>query len=104
MSDSKKLSDPEVCESFAEFFDEKVAQLSMGLVDKTVELVPDSKPIVITMKILEEAVARTKPKKSSGPDGVPMMVMKDVFPAYKNEYLALFNRIIDEGKIPCVWK
>ncbi len=72
--------------------------------DSDRHLIPDQIVINITPGILEKAIQSTKSKKSCGPDGVPMLVMKDAFPIYRGAYLVLFNKILTEGVIPKSWK
>ena len=96
----ESLSDDEAAEAFCDFFNSKVTGLCGDFKDKKVKLVPDSKSIAISLEVLDNAILKTNPKKSTGPDGVPMLVMKDAYPVYRYAYLELFNRILNEGEIP----
>jgi hypothetical protein len=98
------LDDRDACERFANFFDKKVSDLCGNFQDRPCELIPDNLRITISCEILDRVISKTKSKKSCGPDGVPMRVMKDAYPIYREQILSLFNKIIDEGSIPKIWK
>jgi len=56
-----------------------------------------------TTEDIIEALARFKPKMSSGIDDIPAKVVKHTAPALIQSYKALFNKILRDG-IPLEWK
>ncbi len=103
-SNEKTLPEDIACEEFASFFDRKVMKLAEGFSDCVPILLPDSRDVKITQEILDNAHSKMKPKKSSGPDNIPMLIVKDSYEIFRPSYLKLFNRILSEGSVPTIWK
>ncbi len=100
-----KLSDEMSAEGFANFFRGKV----MGLMEKNP--IQDNTPVLsddpvepFSEEEIEKAVASFKPKKSCGPDEVPMLVIKECFVTLKPFIKKLFERIVLEDVVPAPWK
>jgi len=98
------LSESEACDAFAEFFDKKVLDLCCHFDDKRFEFVKDDIPIQISLEVLDRAISKIKPKKSSGPDNVPMLILKDSAGIYRFQLLSLFNKILADERLPEIWK
>ncbi len=98
------LPDIDASERFATFFDNKIRGLCGDFRDNSPDLLVDDVHCEITPDILDRAIAKVKPKKSVGPDGIPMIIMKETYPFFKDSFLFLFNEILKAGKIPSIWK
>jgi len=57
-----------------------------------------------TQEEIDKAMATFKPKKSSGPDEVPMLVLKSCYDVVKQYILEFFKAITMSGQIPSVWR
>lgn len=103
--EGKYLSDEETAQAFSEFFKEKV--------DKLINLNPIQDPKVMftktgisnfTTQEVQKALESFKPKKSSGPDEIPLIVLKLCYEALQDHIMHLFTLISTQGKIPDTWK
>ena len=59
---------------------------------------------LITLNELNEQIKKLKNKSSSGIDGIPNIVIKNLPENVKRAILKLFNRSISDAKIPKAWK
>jgi hypothetical protein len=105
-TDGGFLPDDIAAQKFADFFFKKV----MDLVKKNPiqDAVPDGFVSIATLPFTPEelgvAISSFKPKKSCGPDEIPMLILKSGYQVLKPFLLCLFERIVAAGQIPKVWK
>lgn len=90
---------------FADFFKGKVDKLlARNQLDDEV-LMPSYQPMqAFTEEEIERALSSFKPKKSSGPDEVPLLVMKTCYESMKPAIIHLFRLFTNKGVIPQSWK
>jgi len=100
-----RLPPEDVPDRFADFFVSKVKKLleESDIEDLTVdgEYVPIEP---FTAEEIDKALETFKPKKSSGPDDIPMMLLKDSKVTLVPWFKKLFNLIADKNIIPSEWK
>ncbi len=98
------VTDEESIQMFADFFKKKVVDLAdQNPIEDAVML--QYEPIEqFSEDEIRNAVSTFKSKRSSGPDEVPLVVMKDCLDVLVGHLDALFKLITDTGKIPKVWK
>ncbi len=53
---------------------------------------------------MREALKTFKPKKSSGPDKIPLLIIKTCYDVLEHVILKLFNLIVTSGTIPDTWR
>lgn len=99
------LSDEDAAQSFADFFQSKVE----GLIGQNPieDAVVDSNYVEIaafTVEEIRKALESFKPKKSAGPDEIPLIVFKTCFDPLEEHVHCLFRQITTLGKIPRMWK
>jgi len=61
-------------------------------------------PALLRMDEIEKAVDSFKPKRSAGPDEIPLLIFKDSFPVICNQVMKLFNICFCSRMIPPEWK
>jgi len=97
----------EVANVIADAFENKV----LDLVKKTGKEMPKrpdlavadtSTSLSITMEMVKKAIQTLKRKKSSGIDGVPMIIVRDTFSVLSSAYRKIFQ--LATIKIPGLWK
>lgn len=104
-SNGEPLSAEDTVEAFSLFFKNKVEKL----VNRNP--IPDA-PVTIsytriapfTDEEIATALGSFKPKKSSGPDEIPMIVIRQCFDILKGHVSHLFHLITNTGVIPETWK
>jgi hypothetical protein len=101
----QSVNEEELVQMFAEFFRDKV--------DKLVARNPiEDIPIGLTYSMIEpftpeeiqKAVSTFKSKKSSGPDEIPLLVVKSCVESLLPSISYLFSLITTTGRIPEVWR
>jgi len=104
--DGHRIPEEEIPDVFGDYFVKKVETLLAGTncqatAEPTITLhyLNEFTPLE-----LETAVKSFKPKKSFGPDDVPLVVFKDSLPVMGNQILKLFNLIVVQGRIPDGWR
>lgn len=111
--DSCKLVDPngkslkagEAAEAFSSFFKSKVEKLiNRNPIPDVPVSISHTKVVPFTCEEIELAMGSFKPKKSFGPDEIPMMVLKQCFDVLRDHLSHLFRLITDTGVIPETWK
>lgn len=80
----------EVNQRLAEFFAATIA--------------PDEDPIVITPGMVQRTIAKTKPKKAPGVDGIDNKAVRHLPRSTVAAVTRLFNGILRTGQFPDVWK
>jgi hypothetical protein len=97
--------DEEVAQAFREFFLNKVNKLNQK------NPIPDEPECLYYSLIkpfnsveIEKALSSFKPKKSSGPDEVPLLIFKSCFEPLLRPVMQLFNAIAVKGMNPKAWK
>jgi exonuclease III len=101
------LSVEETVQTFADFFDNKVKALVAKNPIEDIEVPAEVKLArapEFSMKEIEVAISSFKPKRSSGPDEIPMTIIKTCFDVLKNAIFYLFKLINESGRIPSVWR
>jgi len=90
-------------EAFANYFEDKILNLTAGMESVSQIGKLQSRPVPFTLKELTESLKFFKTKMSSGPDGVPMRLVK--FYAQKRPLVILnvFNQILLHG-FPDQWR
>lgn len=59
---------------------------------------------LFTVEELQEAAHNLKTKKAPGPDGIPAEVLKEIAVQRPGMLLTMFNKCLEEGIFPTVWK
>jgi hypothetical protein len=99
------MNEDEAAQSFADFFRSKVDQLvGKNPIEDLVNTDQYEAIRPFTDDEVETAVSNFRPKKSHGPDEIPMAVIKLCFSAIRDVVGALFRKITDLGRIPRDWK
>jgi len=94
-----------IANSFADFFLDKADRLSKRTTPEEVEEVDiesDDALFLVTEEMVRSAIKQLKRKKSFGPDGIPLLLVRDSFPFLKTHYLKLMN--LATKQMPAVWK
>jgi hypothetical protein len=104
--DGETITDEEsVAQAFSDFFQSKVNKLiEVNPIADTVEDFAYVPIPEITDKEMEIAIFSFKPKKSTGPDEIPLLILKSCFNAILDPAKRLLNSIIAKGFIPKAWK
>lgn len=58
----------------------------------------------LTMTEIQAAIFKASPNKAPGPDGLPMLVWRELWPVLGEEIASLFNLSVAAGKVPSSWK
>ena len=58
----------------------------------------------ITVKQVRKIIAKLDSSKSSGPDGIPVVVLKECAPELAPVFTKVFNRCLLQGEFPKCWK
>ncbi len=105
LENGEYLSDDQTAQAFADFFETKVKKL-IGL-----NPIADSPAIAVypgiaafTREEIRKALESFKPKKSAGPDEIPLLILKSCYVALEGCVNHLFNQITTCGRIPKLWK
>jgi hypothetical protein len=85
-----------LAETFADFFLEKVKDLSVEPSYK-IPLIAPICPIVFTFQEVSDVVSKVKGKKCFGLDGVPQVILKDAVEVATHEITHLFNKFASKG-------
>jgi len=99
------IPDDQLADKFSEFFLTKVNNFihRSALLDPPVQ--PGTQRLEpITCEEIRKAFSTFKPKKSTGPDDIPMLVLKCSQEVLMRHLSSLFNLIIAQCKIPEAWK
>jgi len=101
-----EITDSQVlAESFAQFFVTKAEKLSERTKKETIDCQwspNEDSWLLISERMVLEAVNALKPKKSYGIDGVPLCVVKDVYNFIPHHYHRLLS--MAAKKMPKIWK
>ncbi len=101
----KLLTDDQAAEAFARFFKQKVDNLVLkNPVSFEMPPIPGATASPFTVDEISKAIASFHPKKSMGPDEVPMLVLKQCFDVLCPSIKRLFDLIVQRNKIPDVWR
>jgi len=105
----EKVSNPQViCESFANYFKDKVNSLTKNISLPTFELgslgVSHSDIKLFSDTEILKAIDSLKPKRSFGFDEIPNKVLKDCKTVIIKCLVGLFNITLSTGKLPRSWK
>jgi len=100
--------DTEIANTLASFFKNKVENLRTGHTplentDRLMTNLRNDSNYDFTEEEIAAAIQNTKPKMSSGPDGIPTKIVKYSYPALALIYRDLFNRFLKNG-IPKEWR
>ena len=99
------LGPEDTSQAFSVFFKEKVDKLiAKNPIEDEEPRIEYEKIPSFTDEELQKALSSFKPKKSSGPDEIPMLVIKTCFDCLKPWIVRLFEKIIQVGYIPDTWK
>ena len=103
--DGSFLNKEETVQEFADFFKGKVEKLinQNPIQDKPVNISYSEIP-EFTLEEIQKALKSFKPKKSSGPDEIPLLIYKTCFGPLEKPVHSLFKQITRSGKIPTIWK
>jgi len=99
------LQQDAAAEMFSSFFKSKVDKLI------AINPVKDESPCLMykpmedfTLEEIERALGSFKPKKSFGPDEIPLIVVKCCFRTLSRHVQHLFSLIVERGQIPVAWR
>ncbi len=99
------LNDEDASEAFVQFFSDKVKDLIGKNPIEDDELVMSEKTTEpFSLQEMRAAISTFKPKKSAGPDEIPLMVLKTCYQVLEPVLSELFNKIVKSNKIPKAWK
>ncbi len=105
MANEEVMPDDDIAQAFADFFKNKVDALAARnpIVDEPVDfsyvrIEPFSE------NEIRKAISTFKPKKSTSPDEIPMLVVKNCIDVLIAPIQHLFSLITEVGRIPKVWK
>jgi hypothetical protein len=104
-NDGNGLSCDDSAEAFAQFFIEKVR----GLLSQSAPLLPARRTKYeaidpFTRDEIRHALGTFKPKKSAGPDEIPLIILKECYPLLEPYIHELFLFIVQSGSFPESWK
>lgn len=98
IQDNKQLAD-----EFAQFFENKILKLTSGSTSVSEVSFENQRMSNFTMTELEESLKFFKTKMSSGPDEIPMRLVKFYTLKRPDTILAIFNNILQNG-FPDSWR
>jgi hypothetical protein len=103
--DGKEQGEEDVAQAFADFFKGKVEQLvsENAIQDEEVSMDYDKIEYFSETEI-DKAISTFKPKRSSGVDEIPMLVLKGCYNFIRPIIKKLFDIVVDVGRIPKIWK
>ncbi len=103
--DGLPLSEEDAAQAFCDFFRNKVDNLIK------VNPIPDKPPVINFPGIshfshdeIRAALESFKPKKSAGPDEIPLIILKLCYSTLEDHIKHLFDLITERGRIPINWK
>lgn len=105
----RPLSEPDCAVEFAKFF-HSVYGTSTAILDVAAAEAasPASAARVhvphLTLAEVRAALTRLKPKRSAGPDGIPVFIMRDCRMALAEPLAHIYNRCLGESHFPERWK
>jgi hypothetical protein len=104
-NNARFLSESEAADAFAMFFRDKVEGLinQNPISDEDLVLTND-RTDHFSIEEIRCAMKTFKPKKSAGPDEVPLLVLKSCYDTLEPYLDSLFKKIVQCGKIPKTWK
>ncbi len=100
------LNQDDMVQAFADFFRTKVEKLAAknGIIDDVHPDLVYEGTREFSQGEIEKALSSFKPKKSFGPDEIPMTVLKSCAKPLMPQIQQLFKLITSKGAIPKVWK
>ena len=103
--DDLPLSEEDVAQAFSDFFLNKVENLiKVNPIPDIPQCIKFPGIIPFSREEIRQALESFKPKKSSGPDEIPLIVLKLCYNALEDHIKHLFDLISESGKIPQNWK
>ncbi|CAG4986264.1 unnamed protein product [Colias eurytheme] len=108
MKEGIPLTDKECAQEFAAFF-KKVYNKGPPVLDTQVASQCGANSARISLDALSiadvrKALARLKPKRSAGPDGIPAFIFKDCARVLAEPLLHIFNTCLNVNTFPTLWK
>ncbi len=101
----EEITGDAAAQMFAMFFKEKVDKLLAKNKIEDEQTVLHYQPIEpFTCSEIRDALSSFKPKKSSGPDEIPLVVLKKCFDSLERPIKHLLYTIARYGKLPVSWK
>jgi hypothetical protein len=99
------LNDEDTSEAFIQFFSTKVRDLiGKNPIEDEEPEISDATTTPFSLEEMRTAISTFKPKKSAGPDEVPLMVLKTCYPVLEPVLSRLFEKIVLTNRIPRAWK
>lgn len=99
----RDLTDDEMAEEFAGFFDSKVMRLAPDARPYKSETLESEGERIIVKEDVMESIKRLSPRLCAGHDGIPSKAVKAIAPFIIDQLLDFFNEICVKG-IPRAWK
>jgi len=92
-----------IADGFAEFFEDKILKLTSKMQPILPRLKEHVRPINFSLDELQDSLKYYRTKMSSGPDGVPMRLVKFYAQKRPTVVLNIFNQILDT-EFPDAWR
>jgi len=102
ISDNKKCA-TQLCRQFVEHPNAR-DKANRSIIRKIKKLRSQATPTPYTTDDVEAAIRKAKPSKAVGPDGIAMVMLKNLPPTAIDYLTKIFNLIIQHMTIPSIWK
>ncbi|CAD0206703.1 unnamed protein product [Chrysodeixis includens] len=110
VKDGQNLTDEQCAREFAEFFEsvysQEPPQLDVQAAMAEVSSATSARVHIetLSLKDVQDALANLKPKRSSGPDGIPAFLFRDCSRVLANPLHYIYNTCLKQSTVPDQWK